>query len=409
MGALFRQKNLDDELAKKEAGASFLVDKIKKEQFLISTDEEVMEFVKDHLFIERINLRENEKTMTQSETKVDVSQDRRRFFLGDHSGRYFLPGTRVDVDVPFDGESWIFECKTNPFPSIPPEGLIIGNVLRISVALPQDEAIEEFKLAVDRMLMMIKNSVNLANSQVDAFNGRIKNTIRRAIKDRRNRLKQQAGIAQLLDIPLAVRTGAPSIVPVKLEIRRPPLLPVPPKTGLAPEPGISDSTFEHILHFIRHQGRTFERMPSTFAVHGEEELRNFILAQLKGHFEGAASGESFRRNGKTDILIEEGNRAAFVGECKVWTGPAGLSAAIDQLLGYLTWRDGKSALLMFNTKNKDFSKILESMPCTIRAHPLFVKDLQNPGGGEWRVEMRSKEDVGRRVAVHCFVFDIFPK
>ena len=132
-----------------------------------------------------------------------------------------------------------------------------------------------------------------------------------------------------------------------MEIRRPPALPQVPKSGLAPEPGITDETYGHILQFIRHQGRTFERTPSTYAVHGEEDLRNIILAQLNGHFHGDAVGEAFRRKGKTDICIEQDNRAAFVGECKLWTGAAGLTAAMDQLLGYLTWRDSKAALIMF--------------------------------------------------------------
>ena len=120
-----------------------------------------------------------------------------------------------------------------------------------------------------------------------------------------------------------------------METRRPPPLPVPPKTGLVPEPGIPDDTYEHILQFIRHQGRTFERTPATYSVHGEEGLRNIVLAQLNGYFEGDAIGEAFRGSGKTDICIEQDNRAAFVGECKLWTGPAGLIAALDQLLGYL--------------------------------------------------------------------------
>ena len=73
-----------------------------------------------------------------------------------------------------------------------------------------------------------------------------------------------------------------------------------------------------------------------------------VLAQLNGHFKGAATGEAFRGKGKTDIRIEQDDRAAFVGECKNWNGETGATKAIDQLLGYLTWRDGKAALIVFN-------------------------------------------------------------
>jgi hypothetical protein len=42
----------------------------------------------------------------------------------------------------------------------------------------------------------------------------------------------------------------------------------------------------------------------------EEDLRQHFLAQLNGHFEGSATGETFNYEGKTDILIRERGRAA---------------------------------------------------------------------------------------------------
>ena len=142
-------------------------------------------------------------------------------------------------------------------------------------------------------------------------------------------------------------------------------------------------------------------------MHDEEDLRNIILAQLNGHFKGDAVGEVFRGRGKTDICIEQDNRAAFIGECKLWTGPASLTGALDQLLGYLTWRDSKASLIIFNSKNRNFSKILEVLPGTVRNHRLFVRDMLCEETGEWRVQMRSEEDEGRRVTVHVFVFDLY--
>lgn len=59
--------------------------------------------------------------------------------------------------------------------------------------------------------------------------------------------------------------------------------------------------------------------------------------------------------GKSDILIRDGDRSVFVAECKIWRGSKSLSNAIDQLLGYATWRDTKTAILVFN-RNKELSK-----------------------------------------------------
>ena len=89
-----------------------------------------------------------------------------------------------------------------------------------------------------------------------------------------------------------------------------------------------------------------ERHPSTYADKDEETLRDHFLMILSTHFENA-TGETFNRNGKTDILIRHEKSNVFVGECKFWRGEKSLDKTIDQLLGYLTWRDSKAAILMF--------------------------------------------------------------
>lgn len=52
----------------------------------------------------------------------------------------------------------------------------------------------------------------------------------------------------------------------------------------------------------------------------EEDLRNTLLAALNATYKSDAIGEAFINHGKTDICIERENRAAFVSECKMWTG-----------------------------------------------------------------------------------------
>jgi hypothetical protein len=49
--------------------------------------------------------------------------------------------------------------------------------------------------------------------------------------------------------------------------------------------------------------------------------------QLNGTFEGAATGETFVRSGKTDILLRQEDRHVFVGECKGYDGPQSVSRA----------------------------------------------------------------------------------
>ncbi|MDD2467824.1 MAG: hypothetical protein PHI97_27920 [Desulfobulbus sp.] len=145
------------------------------------------------------------------------------------------------------------------------------------------------------------------------------------------------------------------------------------------------------------------------AKHGEEELRDFILAHLNTHYEGQATGETFRKKGKTDIRIEQENRAAFVAECKVWRGPKGVTEAVGQLLGYLTWRDCKASLVFFNTQNAGFKEIQDKLPEALKTHPRFHGELKANEPGEWRFRFMSEGDDNRYVILHVFLFDLFVK
>ena len=407
---LFCESDLDEMLASKKRQAQTLVEEIPKEQFLISSNEQIVAHVAALMSVTPLELQEDASTMEQGETKVDVSGDSRRF-LDDRSGPFLVPGTRVVVSIPFTGDSWLFKCRTNPYRSVYPRGEIqsgpTGGILRITIARPHDEPPEAFKSDLDQTLNLFREYIQAARNQVEAHNTALPGATASYATSRRERLGKHAGLAGMLNIPIAQRAGAPDIKPVRLEVVRPPPLPSVPKGGLQPEPGIRDEDYEQILHFIRHQGRTFETTPNTYAVHDEEGLRDIVLSQLNGHFRGGASGEVFRRSGKTDIRIESENRSAFVGECKLWSGPSGVEKALDQLLGYLTWRDSKAALLMFNKTVKSFSTVLSAFPDAMRAHKCFLQEVRGSEAGEWSFRMRSAEDEGRRVTVHAFAFNLY--
>ena len=406
---LFSQEDLDTELRAKRESAALAVDAIQKEQFLIAEDQDIVDRVVSEFSVEPLVLHEAEKTMNQSETRVDISRDPNRLPPLRPTGPHYVPGTRVDVQIPFSGDEWLFHYRTNPRSTEPLHGELDQQFVLLSVSLADDIEPENFKRAHHRKLELLRSFVQYSESQVQSHNQVLPAVVRDAVARRRQRLRKQAHIADLLAIPLATKPGAPPLAPVKIAVRQPPKLPVPPKTGLAPEPGIEQPMYEKVLQCLRHQGRTFEATPSTFAKHGEEDLRNIVLAHLNGHFEGDAVGEAFRKRGRTDICIEQDNRAAFVGECKLWAGPASFTKALDQLLGYLTWRDSKSALIIFNSKNRKFSRILASLPVALRDHRLFLRDMACEESGEWRVEMRSEEDEGRRVIVHVFLFNLYER
>lgn len=138
---------------------------------------------------------------------------------------------------------------------------------------------------------------------------------------------------------------------------------------------LGDKEYEEALAVLQRQRNALERSPSIVAKMGEEEIRLVLLGGLNAVFEGRAMGEVFNSHGKTDILIRVNDSNVFIGECKIWHGPAAFREAIDQLLGYLTWRDTKGALLLF-IRNADVTSVVEKAVSVIADHPCHVQTHQ---------------------------------
>lgn len=410
--ALFSEGDLDGTLRNMQSTVSQRVDGIPQSQFLNAPEEEIVQHLASDLEVEPLVLYEDRAEMDQRETSIDVSGWRSRNPFGDR-GPIYVPGIEVVVSIPYSGDPLLWKLRPNSWQSVFPRAYPshptssgIGN-LEIVISQPVDEPPERIKQHLESELQTIRFYINAQRGQVDGFNASLPTTVLRVVRARRDRLKKHEGIQDLLGIPLRRREGAPPVEPVRLQRKLVRPLPPPPRSGFQPEPGITEEDYEHILSVIRHEGRTFEATPRTYAVHDEEELRDIVLAHLNGHYQGGATGEAFRRSGKTDIRIEDKGRAAFVAECKVWRGPKELTDAIGQLLGYLTWRDCKASLIIFNKHNARFSELLEKVPEVIRAHPHFRSSLQSSGSGEWRFLMTSLEDEGRLVHVHVYLFNLF--
>ncbi len=89
----------------------------------------------------------------------------------------------------------------------------------------------------------------------------------------------------------------------------------------------------------------------------------------------------FNGTGKTDILVRDGDRNVFIGECKIWHGSAATTAAIDQLLSYLVWRDSKAALLIFIRSGNPTAIAIKAVQA-VKDHPAHKRTLNEGEVGD---------------------------
>ncbi len=401
---LFSNRDLRDVLQHQEMELFREIDKIDGNRLLNTNVEDLCDYFEQKYKIEVPQLREDEITVDQHETDVDVSQDPRRF-IRDRSKPFYIKGTRVRFFIPYDGDPDLFKCQPSRFTLSPPRGNVSPEEVVITFTLVEHDA-DKVKSEFERTLTQIRQYLEWITSEASQFNASLRDKARQRIESRRQKLLKDQGLVASLGFPLKRRPGVPQTYVVPTVRRK--IIPKPPKAStapFAPEPVLDMQNYEHILSVISSMAKVIERSPKAFKQMQEEDLRNHFLVQLNGQYEGQATGETFNFEGKTDILIRVENRNIFIAECKFWRGPKSFGDAIDQLLGYTSWRDTKTALLVFN-RGRRLSRVLEQIPKVVEASPNFKRRIPYPSETGFRFVLHHRDDPNRELILTVLVFEV---
>lgn len=380
------------------------VDELEQNRLLNTSEQDLIDYFVDKYTIEPPVLLRDEITADQREIKVDARHHGDRW-IRDASRPFYIPGQQIDIEIPFTGEADLFKTRASTYSSAPPQGRVSNQTLILSYQIPHDVQ-RDIKAELERHLQEIERHLDWIRNDLGGYNRSITAVAETAINRRRERLLANQGRLAALDIPLKVRADAPKTYAAPA-IRKnvAPTLPKASAAPFEPEPVMSMEHYEHVLTVIQNMTQVMERSPSTFATMGEEALRDLYLVQLNGQFEGQATGETFNAAGKTDILLRIDGKNVFIGECKFWKGAKGYNETIDQLLGYQSWRDTKTAILIFN-RNRDTSKVLQEVEATTGAHPNYKRTLNWKHESGFKFVMHHPSDTNRELTMAVLVFDI---
>jgi hypothetical protein len=305
------------------------------------------------------------------------------------------------IEVPFEGNQMLFECRPtesrmNYYTISIQEGMI-------KIRLPFSDNPDNMKRETDAKLGTLKHNLQNLDKDLKKFNSGLRGFIKEIFNARKQKLMKENNLLLSVGFPLKEREDASKTYVIP-EIKKRVLIEKPEATPKpnSPDPIISERDYENILSIIDNMAQVMERSPSAFIDMKEEDLRVHFLVQLNSQYEGEAMGEVFNLGGKTDILIRHKGNNLFIAECKFWTGKEGFKATIDQLLDYVSWRDTKTAIILFN-KNKDSSKVLEQIPGIIKEHSNYAKTENE---GSLRFMMKNKNDEGKTFTLTIKLFDI---
>jgi len=405
MTMLFNRVRIFDVLETQRQKIKQEVQALDANYVLSASEEDLIRSLVDQLSLEVPTMDESSIHMDYGEADIDArSLPNRHVF--DRSRPVYIKGVQVTVTIPFEGDAGFFQIQPQTFVwQDLPEAKVSMSELRITY-LRTDHDAAAIKQAHEMALGILKRNLANLKTSVDEFNGQLERQVRSMFKERKTKLLADAQMAEAIGIPMNRRHGVPMTYAVPIQKRKPKIERPPVTTGkFQPEPVLPMEEYENILTIIRNMVQVMEQSPKAFEGMGEEDLRTHFLVQLNGQYEGRATGETFNFQGKTDILIREEGRNVFIAECKFWRGEKVLLETIDQLLSYLSWRDTKTALLVFN-RNTNFTDVLRKIAETVPAHKCFKRDLGKTGESSFRYVFQQPNDSNRELVLTVIAFDI---
>lgn len=221
----------------------------------------------------------------------------------------------------------------------------------------------EIRNRANETIQCINKFLESMRKDVEAYNKSLDDYIGRLLNAKYKTEKEIFDTINSINIPLKQKKDTSNITPIKLipKIEKKLSEPKKDKVGeLVEEYSISDKDYNNIINIVHLVSVMMEKAAFTFGKLEEESIRDVVLVALNSHYENMVTGETFRKRGKTDILIEFENQNAYIGECKIWHGEAQIEPAINQLLAYCTWRDTKCSLIYY-CKNKKFTDVLKTV------------------------------------------------
>ena len=379
---------------------------LENEYILKASKTELADFYVDKASIQPLILHTDQYYMeNQSGTKIDVSHDfDRAVFPGE---RAYVQGTQLDIAIPFEGDPMLWRISASTFSlSGYPEIEVQNDRIVFNVSFPDDTANpEKIRAQVDRNIKSLADAVRNLKRDVDNHNQNARGKITYEINRKKELAQSTVGAVVALGIPMKRRDQPLTFTAPTKRRELPTTRPKVSTEPYKPEPVLAEAEYDHILEIMRSMSLVIERNPDAFTSLDEEAIRTHFLLQLNGHYEGSASGETFNASGKTDILIRVENRNIFIAECKFWRGQKGFTDAVDQLLGYLSWRDTKSALLIFN-RTKDSSAVRQKMHEAMQGRPEHKKTVFFDPHGDSKYILVKESDPGREIVVTTQLYDM---
>jgi hypothetical protein len=348
--------------------------------------------------------REQQQVQDLGEREVDATGMDGITFKPSEWGRPIIrPGREFRLVIPVEGDAELL--RYGPAGGVEPvEAHLEEGVIYRRWAWPIELGSKALDDKINQVVGALQSGAATVAAEVEKHNAALPKFAAKVIAERRQELERHREFLAGLSVPVQRREDAPKPFSPPPIVRRKPHGRLTPKPEPVSGPALGQF-YEDILDVIRPTGRAMERVPADFADRHEDRLRDHLLVALNAQYQGQATGETFNHAGKTDLLLRVQDHNAFIGECKWWSGVRGLGKALEQLLGYSTWRDSRLALIFF-VRAQDPTAIVQKAGTALAERAEFDGWEPISHEKELRCRIRWPNDPGRTAVLTLLFFHV---
>ncbi|WP_291143402.1 hypothetical protein [Flavobacterium sp. UBA7680] len=318
----------------------------------------------------------------------------------------------ITVTIPFEGNYNLFYCIPSRSTIVYLEdNVVIGQSnIKAIITLTQFDQNAYFS-EVNEIISTVSTNLPTINAETKPWNDRLENLIQQALENRKGIVSKKFDFMEKIGLKVNPKSTE-YLVPPTITKKAIPTPATETSKTVAKEkvPILQQEVYTDIREVLYNVGKAIERKPSLYKDKYEEDLRDIFLLFLETRYEATAGiGEAFNKKGKTDILLKYAKDGTnlFVAECKFWKGQKKLTEGIDQLLGYLTHRDTKTALIFF-VDQKEMTTVVSTIKTEIIKHENYSRHIKDTYEHSINYEFTLPDDNDKKIQVEVMLFH-FPK
>lgn len=387
-----------------KAGIASAIDSQQDDYILNVNKQEYIQHLVSEFTVSPIEIYRDQLTASTYEAHVPAELHPDSYYV--HSGKSY-PKDVIKYHLPFIGDPKLLKVRASSYSLSQPKITVEDNCICFEI-VNFNLSPEIIKQKADSVIESIESQNQCLARDLIAFNIQIEGLANQAFDSRKQQLLNKNNLLSSLGVPIRKAGNIPSTfsVPAKrTKVISSKAKPAVTEKGFIPEPTLDGSIYKQILSIIYDVGKQFERLPSTYTGKAEEHLRDHMLLILEPNFEGSATGETFNKSGKTDILLRHEGNNVFIAELKYWHGKKAYLDTISQLLGYLTWRDSKAAIVVF-VKNKELSPVLNVVKMETSEHGNYLGFVSEQEEGWYHYRFHINDDKNREVKLSVMLFHL---